>query len=257
MSFPELTRARPATFRRGAAQSGWLLLIVLWLAAPAGVAQNQRGLPLPPGLIAFDAPEGQTMLLRSPYKAAFWTLQRWFETQDAPAYCGIATSVMVLNALNIPAPEPAQPRPPGVFTQQNFFTPEVSRTVTDEQVSRRGITLDTLAAALRAFPVKVSAIHARPGGLYAFIDAARRALGTPGGYLVVNYLRSALGQQTYGHYSPVAAYDKVRDRLLILDVARYKYPPVWVRAEDLFAAMQTYDRDAGATRGYLTITARR
>jgi hypothetical protein len=54
----------------------------------------------------------------------------------------------------------------------------------------------------------------------------------------------------------VAAYDEMRDRFLILDVARYKYPPVWVRSEELYAAMQAYDRDAKAPRGYLVLAER-
>ncbi len=41
------------------------------------------------------------------------------------------------------------------------------------------------------------------------------------------------------------------DRFLILDVAGYRYPPVWVRASDLFDAMNTADAsNGGKTRGY-------
>jgi hypothetical protein len=50
-----------------------------------------------------------------------------------------------------------------------------------------------------------------------------------------------MGQETGGHISPLAAYDSKSDRFLILDVARYKYPPVWVSASDLFVAMNTTD----------------
>ena len=46
----------------------------------------------------------------------------------------------------------------------------------------------------------------------------------------MNYLRKAIGQERGGHISPLAAYDAKSDRFLILDVARYKYPPVWVKA---------------------------
>lgn len=230
-----------------------LVLLGLGFTSPWISAEGYRGLPLPTNLIAFDAPAGQAMLLRSGYKDDFWTLNRWFLSQEAPAYCGIAASVMVLNALGIPAPPSADPKHPAIFTQQNFFTPRVGRVLSPEQVSRRGATLDGLAAALNSFPLNVRVTHARPGGLYAFIKEAKRALLAGHGFLVVNYLRSALGQQTYGHFSPVAAYDEARDRFLILDVARYKYPPVWVRSEELYAAMQTYDRDAKATRGYMVV----
>jgi hypothetical protein len=36
-----------------------------------------------------------------------------------------------------------------------------------------------------------------------------------------------------------------------LDVARYKYPPSWVKTTDLWNAMNTDDSDSGKKRGYL------
>ncbi len=72
--------------------------------------------------------------------------------------------------------------------------------------------------------------------------------------VLVNYLRSRLGQQTGGHISPLGAYDAAADRFLILDVSRYKYPPVWVTTADLYAAMNTPDADSGGrSRGYVLI----
>ena len=44
-----------------------------------------------------------------------------------------------------------------------------------------------------------------------------------------------------GHISPLAAYDADTDRFLILDVSRFKYPPVWVGTAELFTAMNTTD----------------
>jgi hypothetical protein len=72
--------------------------------------------------------------------------------------------------------------------------------------------------------------------------------------VLVNYLRSAIGQERGGHISPVAAYDADTDRLLVLDVSRYKYPPVWVEAAALFEAMDTPDADnADRSRGFLVV----
>ena len=72
--------------------------------------------------------------------------------------------------------------------------------------------------------------------------------------MIVNYLRKSIGQEIGGHISPLAAYDDDTDRFLILDVARYKYPPVWVTAADLYAAMNTVDSDNdNKTRGYVLI----
>lgn len=64
-------------------------------------------------------------------------------------------------------------------------------------------------------------------------------------------------QQKGGHISPLAAYDRETDRFMILDVARYKYPPVWVKTEDLFAAMNTPDSDNdNRSRGYVLVSRR-
>ncbi len=48
--------------------------------------------------------------------------------------------------------------------------------------------------------------------------------------------------------------------VLVMDVARYKYPPVWVRTEDLFNAIHTHNievvnhvRTEGKYRGYTTV----
>jgi hypothetical protein len=59
------------------------------------------------------------------------------------------------------------------------------------------------------------------------------------------------------HISPLAAYDADTDRFLILDVSRYKYPPVWVVAAELFAAMNTTDTDnQDRTRGFVLLSAK-
>jgi len=43
--------------------------------------------------------------------------------------------------------------------------------------------------------------------------------------------------------------------VLILDVARFKYPPHWVSLEALFEAMQPHDPSTAAPRGYLLLSA--
>jgi hypothetical protein len=38
-------------------------------------------------------------------------------------------------------------------------------------------------------------------------------------------------------------------------VARYKFPPVWVQAEDLHKAMNTFDSEVPKTRGFILVSA--
>lgn len=54
-----------------------------------------------------------------------------------------------------------------------------------------------------------------------------------------------------GHFSPIGGYHAERDMALILDVARFKYPPHWVPLGLLWEAMDTIDESTGLQRGYL------
>ncbi len=69
----------------------------------------------------------------------------------------------------------------------------------------------------------------------------------------MNYLRKSINQESGGHISPIAAYHKESDRFLILDVARYKYPPVWVKADMLWEAMQARDGDSSKSHGFVIV----
>jgi Phytochelatin synthase len=103
-------------------------------------------------------------------------------------------------------------------------------------------------------PVTVSVRHAADSSVEDFRREARKALAAPGRFVIINYLRKAIGQERGGHISPLAAFDAESDRFLILDVARYKYPPVWVKTAELFAAMNTRDSDnENKTRGYVLV----
>lgn len=57
-----------------------------------------------------------------------------------------------------------------------------------------------------------------------------------------------------GHFSPIGGYHAARDLVLILDVARFKYPPHWVPLPLLWQSMQQTDRVTGESRGYVVLT---
>ena len=58
-----------------------------------------------------------------------------------------------------------------------------------------------------------------------------------------------------GHLSPLAAYDRGADTVLVLDTASYKCPPTWVPLSKLYEAVKTTDGASGRTRGYVEISA--
>jgi glutathione gamma-glutamylcysteinyltransferase len=72
--------------------------------------------------------------------------------------------------------------------------------------------------------------------------------------LVVNFARSALGQTGDGHFSPLAAYDQATDSVLVLDVARFKYPYYWVTISHLYEAMIPIDAATGQSRGWFQLS---
>jgi hypothetical protein len=60
-----------------------------------------------------------------------------------------------------------------------------------------------------------------------------------------------------GHFSPLAAYHEESDSFLVMDVARYKYPPFWVHADLLCQAMATPDPCQAATAATSSSTCRK
>jgi hypothetical protein len=232
--------------------------LILGLGLASGIVSAQT-LPLPTDLIAFDSAEGEELLLESQSRDDFWTLSTQFVTQINQAYCGVASMVMVLNSMGIPAPEAPQYVPYRVFTQENFFdNPATRQVLSPDVVARQGITLDQLGQLIRSYSVEATVYHAgdTTAGdttLDEFRQLAIANLRQPENFILVNYLRAEIGQEKGGHISPLAAYNEETDRFLILDVARYKYPPVWVEAADLWQAMNTLDSTAGKTRGFITV----
>ena len=223
------------------------LLLLLVLAGPAWPADGGK-------LVYFDQPESAKLFDEADVKGQFWTLVRYYDTQRIDTFCSVTSSTMVLNSLGV-KPSIQQPMiyPFNLFNYENFFTPEVLKFQRVAQFAGDGATLAELADALKTFGVTVDKYHADALSADEFRRLAAYALGSTDHYVIVNFLRNALGQEKGGHFSPLAAYDAKSDRFLVLDTARYKYPPFWVKAQDLWEAMNTTDSDAKAKRGFLVI----
>lgn len=212
-------------------------------------------LPVAPQLIPFSSSEGEQLLIESKSRQDYFLLSNQFVTQVNQAYCGVASSVMVLNALGLPAPESPQYKPFKLFTQENFFDrADVKKVVAPEVVAKRGMTLAQLGGLLTSHGAKVQVYHGADVTLDRFRSLLLTNLSERNNFAIVNYLRTSIGQERGGHISPIAAYNQRTDRFLILDVSRYKYPPVWVKTVDLWQAIRTTDSDSGKTRGFVLVT---
>lgn len=237
---------RPMSLRR--------LRILLFAIALAPAGASADTLPLPANLVGAATSAGEALLVGAEARQAYFPLVDNFVTQKTQVFCGVASMTMVFNAMAIPAPAVPEYAPYTTFTQDNVLDAKTEAVIPRATIEKMGMTLDQLGAAIATKPVDATVRHAADSSLDAFRTEARDHLAKPGHFVIINYLRKAIGQETSGHISPLAAYDADTDRFLILDVARYKYPPVWVTASDLFAAMNTEDSDNGnKTRGYVLI----
>ncbi|SDK18047.1 phytochelatin synthase family protein [Aliiruegeria lutimaris] len=221
----------------------------------SAIVASAETLPLPQSLIALNSAEGGRMLLSSEANADYFDLGIHFTNQVHPAFCGPATIAMVLNALEVERPKSDMTLGLGLFDQENVFTPETEAVKPRAVLERSGLTLDELAGMFGAHSVQAKVHHAEDSSLDAFRSAATASIEDDVSFVLVNYLRAGIGQERGGHISPLGAYDAETDRFLILDVSRYKYPPVWVEAATLFDAMNTPDSDNdNRSRGYLLVS---
>jgi hypothetical protein len=223
--------------------------------APGAIQPPAAAAPLPAAPIPLGSAAGQALLLdRHTLRADYASLSQWLETQANLAYCGVASAVVALNSLGQPAPAATGYGSYRFWTQANLFAAPASLAVArPERVARQGMDLAQLQGLLSGQGVVAQRYHGDTLSLAQFRGLLRRSLADGGDRLLVNYHRAALGQQGGGHISPLAAYDPRGDRVLILDVARYRYPPVWVSAADLWRAVRTLDSSSGRSRGLVLV----
>ena len=228
-----------------------VLAITLSLFTTRSIAQT---LPLSENLINFNSSAGEKLLVESQARQDYFPLSINFITQENQAYCGVASMVMVLNALEVSPPKASNYGNYRLFTQENFFdNPATGKVIAANTVRRMGMTLEQLAGLLASYEVQTEVYHGGDVTLAQFRALVVENLEEKDNFVLVNYLRKAIAQERGGHISPIAAYHAATDRFLILDVSRYKYPPVWVKAEELWQAMATADRVSGKTRGFVLI----
>jgi len=203
-----------------------------------------------PGVVDLDTEDGTERLQRSATEGGIAVLAR-LETQTQQSWCGLATICTVFNALHItPAPELH-----GLpwWTQESLL--EATGTEADVH-PQMGLTLDQVSY-IASYRMASQAVHASDEGrgsvsqlredLIAVFQNSSRAI-------TVNFDRLFITSKSGGHHSPLCAYDSVSDSVLLADVTRYKFPPMWVPLETLHAAVNTPDSASGLNRGWLLLS---
>ncbi|XP_065874965.1 glutathione gamma-glutamylcysteinyltransferase 1-like [Euphorbia lathyris] len=210
----------------------------------------RRLLPCPPA-IDFASSEGKELFVEAIHNGTmegFYRLISYFQTQSEPAYCGLASLSMVLNALAID-PGRKWKGPWRWFDESMLDCCEPLETV-----KAKGITFGKLVCLAHCAGAKVEAFRTNQSTIDDFRQHVIKCATSDDCHLISSYHRGTFKQTGSGHFSPIGGYHAGRDMALILDVARFKYPPHWVPVQLLWEAMNKIDDATMQHRGFLLIS---
>ncbi|KAH9729222.1 glutathione gamma-glutamylcysteinyltransferase [Citrus sinensis] len=213
-----------------------------------------RGALSPPA-IEFASPQGKqlfTEALEGATMEGFFKLISYYQTQSEINYCGVASLAMVFNALAIdPGRTWKGTGPWRWFDDTMLDCCEPLSKIKDEGISFAKVAYSAYCngANVEAFRTNESSID----------DFRRHVISSASSsedshHVITSYHRPVFKQNGNGHYSPIGGYHAGRDMVLILDVARFKYPPHWMPLTLLWEAMDTTDESTGQHRGFMVIS---
>ena len=245
---------------------------------PAALALDNASASVAQDLVPFSSDEGLARLDRSTAKVDFPALANQFEAQSNAAFCGPTSAAIVLNAIRgrsadlprdrsrlraedlqyVPSAfDPTIPR----FTQDNVITNGRKTraqvlgeplTINGKQIKDFGYQIRQLDEMLRAngLVTRLSVVDDGKPEQEIRTELVEN-LKRRGDYVIVGYLRDAVGQRGGGHISPLGAYDAESDSFLVLDVNPASAGWVWMPAATLIKGMRTFD--TVENRGYVLI----
>jgi Phytochelatin synthase len=197
----------------------------------------------------------QTTFLRKTNAFDYWKFSQFYLPQQSSSACGLATTAMALNfLLGVPK----------FFDQTLITQPALLETVfTDADGDKvaeggDGLTFDDLERLvkkgldfykLKNYTIKVI----RPDDNPESLDLIQQVLdineANPDDLVLAYYNQGVLTSDWDGpHISPIGAYDREHQQVLMMDVDREWYPPYWSSVEKLLEALL---RPAPADQGVL------
>lgn len=205
-------------------------------------------------LIYLTDPAGEKMFMQAEIRTDYFKLASYLESEKILTFCGPASMAAVLNSMDVKRPNPQRLYPWALFTQDEIFTDENQKVKAYAIVEHEGLVLSQIATFLTNLGVSAEYHHAADFTVAELREFIKSTIADPSKRLITNYGRKVIGQVGGGHISPAAAYDVDSDRVLILDVAKYKYPPVWIKLSDFHAAMMDKDTTSNLTRGIVVVS---
>jgi len=143
------------------------------------------------------------------------------------------------------------------YTEVGLYSMPQTMTVTSrELVASNGLTLAQVAGILQAHGCTVWVVHSASSTVAQFrrdlLDVLSSVDSCSG--MVLNFHRCPLStgveKARKSHHSPVVAYHKAFDYVLVLDTAAPIERHFWTSVDAMFTAMLTVDHVSGKSRGY-------
>jgi hypothetical protein len=194
----------------------------------------------------------------------YWSLAPQLIQQHTDSSCSLATTVMLLNAIRGHEGQLAIGAPVSELSLLEDLQDEVWRAAIRHETGH-GQTLseftDAMTRALRhfgcgeAWRVEMVPVADAAAGLPALRATLAELETGAQGFVAANFhldIFYADGTDV-GHFSPIGAFDAARDRVLVLDVYKKDYEPMWAPLERLARAMATKGRRTGEQRGYAVV----
>jgi glutathione gamma-glutamylcysteinyltransferase len=205
---------------------------------------------LPDTCTDFGSEEGKKLFgeaLAQRHMESYFRLAGQYHAQSEPTYCGVAVLCMVLNGLSM---DPAR-----IWKSPwRWYSEEMMACCYPlDEIKQKGIDFDVFHSMASCKGADVSAYRHEDRTEEQFRADIIAATSNDSKFIVVSYDRKAVGQTGSGHFCPVAGFHAEKDMLLLLDVARFKYPPHWIPLSLLYTAMKPIDSATGKSRGYFII----
>ncbi|XP_019054468.1 PREDICTED: glutathione gamma-glutamylcysteinyltransferase 1-like [Nelumbo nucifera] len=210
----------------------------------------RRVLPSPPA-IEFDSIQGKQLFaeaFQEGHMEGYFKLSPFYQTQSEPAYCGLASLSMVLNALGI---DPGR-KWKGPWRWFDECMLDCCESL--EKIKSEGICLGKLACLAHFNGAKVEAFRTNQSTITDFLKYVMTCTSSEDCLVITTFYRPHLKQTGYGHISPIGGYHSGSDMVLIMDVARFKYLPHWVPLSLLWEAMDTIVETTGHRRGFMLVS---
>lgn len=229
----------------------------------------------------WNSQEGLAKLQRSEFKNDFYQLINFYQPQENPLYCSVATATIISNALDygkISSQKLAEIKIPqsdkiieyNIYQQKTFLNKKTENIkkravieyrqpknkVGNQKIYDAGVSIADFSQMLKiAHGFKTELTYAKKNdkkSIEEFRNKLKEVLLDDKNFIVANFDGKILGSLTKGHISPLVAYDEFSDCVLILDVALHKNQWYWTDVEKLYQAMNS--KDGETYRGYLVIS---